>query len=292
VRDSGGGKEGTGGDRSGHPPSQIVFRPLMSLAPVSRAFGASNRRSLPSAGPRACLSGLMVVLAIGVAGCGGVKGNDNANLILGKQQFVAKCGSCHTLAHAGTKGTVGPNLDEAFRSSLSEGLERHSVRGVVEGQIQVPNPKGAMPKDLVTGSTASDVAAYVAQVADRPGQDAGLLASAVAAPGAGQPAVEKAGKLQIPANPSGQLAYATNKASATPGSVTIEMPNMSGVSHNIAVEPGSGGATASGATLGASQFTSKGTATVTVTLKPGTYTYFCQAPGHRAAGMFGTLTVK
>ena len=44
--------------------------------------------------------------------------------------------------------------------------------------------------------------------------------------------------------------------------------------------------------LGASSFITKGSTSVTVTLKPGTYTYFCQAPGHRAAGMFGKLTVK
>ena len=44
--------------------------------------------------------------------------------------------------------------------------------------------------------------------------------------------------------------------------------------------------------LGASSFTTKGTATVSVSLKPGTYTYFCQAPGHRQAGMLGTLIVK
>jgi uncharacterized cupredoxin-like copper-binding protein len=65
------------------------------------------------------------------------------------------------------------------------------------------------------------------------------------------------------------------------------MGNMSGVSHNIAIQQG-----ASGAVLGASSFITKGSTSVTVNLKPGAYTFFCQAPGHRAAGMLGTLTVK
>ena len=242
-------------------------------------------------GSRACAGLVLLALAVGTAGCS-VKGADNANLILGKQTFVAKCGSCHTLARADTKGTVGPNLDEAFRASIAEGLERGSVRGVVEAQIQLPNPEGVMPKDLVTGAKLKDVAAYISKVAAAPGKDSGLLATAVEAPGAGKPAVEKGGKLQIPASPSGQLAYVTSKATATPGTVTIEMPNVSGVSHNIAIESGAHGATPGGAKLGASQFTTKSTATVTVNLKPGAYTYFCEAPGHRAAGMYGTLTVK
>jgi len=250
-------------------------------------------RGLPT---RAVLLCAPVLAGLLVAGCGGVKGGDDVNLIAGKKAFVAKCGSCHTLARADTKGTVGPNLDEAFRASIEEGLvpgsARADIRGTVEEQIKIPNPTGAMPKDLVSGQLRRDVAAYVAASAAKPGKDTGLLASAVEAPGAGKPAVEKSGKLSIEASPSGQLAYVTNKASATAGSVTIEMPNMSGVSHNIAIETGEGGASAKGTKLGASAFTAKGKVSVSVTLKPGTYTYFCEAPGHRAAGMWGTLTVK
>ena len=60
----------------------------------------------------------------------------------------------------------------------------------------------------------------------------------------------------------------------------------------VAGETGEGGASAKGTKLGASSFVSKGTATLSVTLKPGKYTYFCEAPGHRQAGMYGTITVK
>jgi mono/diheme cytochrome c family protein len=259
----------------------------VSASTTAVPAGANPRRR----GLLGAAGALLLLLALCTAGCS-VKGGANANLITGKQAFVAKCGSCHTLARANTKGIVGPNLDEAFRASTGEGLERNTIRGVVEYQVQFPNREGVMPANLVKGSAVKDVAAYVAQAVDRPSPDTGLLASAVAAPGAGKPAVEKAGKLEIPASPSGQLAYATAKATATPGPVAITMPNMSGVSHNIAVESGAGGAKPAGAVLGASSFTSKGSVSVAVKLKPGTYTFFCQAPGHRAAGMFGTLTVK
>jgi plastocyanin len=262
---------------------------------ASHTQPTAHVRSRPArlrvAGAHAAAAAGMAALAVLASGCA-VKGADNASLIIGKQQFVAKCGSCHTLARAGTKGIVGPNLDDAFRASVDEGLGRASVRGVVEWQVKIPNPQGAMPKDLAHGTALRDIAAYVAASVARTGSDSGLLATAVEAPGSGKPAVEKAGKLEIAASPSGQLAYVASSAEAKPGPVTIAMPNLSGVSHNIALESGKGGASGSGAVLGASSFITKGSTAVTVTLKPGTYTYFCQAPGHRAAGMFGTLTVK
>src|SRR5690242_1441379 len=72
------------------------------------------------------------------AGCGQAVNAGHPDLIAGKQTFVSKCGSCHTLAHAGTKGTVGPNLDDAFRQALDNGFKRSTVRGVVEHQILYP----------------------------------------------------------------------------------------------------------------------------------------------------------
>ncbi len=161
------------------PALWIEFRRRCPLFRTSRSL--RNLGLLAGAG----------ALLFGASGCA-VKREDNANLIVGKQQFVAKCGSCHTLARAGTKGIVGPNLDEAFRQSLAEGLKRSTIEGVVSGQVLNPNREGVMPKGLAGGTTLSDIAAYVAQSADRPGQDTGLLASAVEAPGAGKPAVEQA----------------------------------------------------------------------------------------------------
>jgi plastocyanin len=241
-------------------------------------------RELGKSGTLLIASGLVL---LAVAGCGSIKHGEEANLVAGKQQFVAKCGACHTLARANTKGTVGPNLDEAFRHGVDEGLGRNTIRSIVQYQVEFPNPENVMPKGLADGTTLKNIAAYVAYAAARPGSDTGLLASAVAAPGSGKPAVEKNGQLELEANPAGQLAYTTNKATATAGALTILMKNVSGVMHNVAIQPGT-----TGPVLGHTEFQTKGTAKATVTVKPGTYTYFCQAPGHRAAGMYGTLTVK
>lgn len=202
----------------------------------------------------------------------------------GKQLFVAKCGACHTLSHAQTTGTIGPNLDAAFSQSLHDGLKRKDVRGVVQFQIEYPNPYGGMPAKLFKGQAAGDVAGYVAAVAGAPGQDSGALASAVAS--VAQKAVkEVAGVVEIDADPTGQLKFLASSATAKPGKVTLRSLNKSSTPHDIAIT--GGGANATGPVV-----QNGGVSTVSVSLKPGTYTFYCSVPGHREAGMQGTLTVK
>jgi mono/diheme cytochrome c family protein len=119
-------------------------------------------------------AGLAMLLALG--GCS-VK-HPTANIVSGKVLFQKSCGSCHTLSHAATSGTTGPNLDDAFRQDRADGYKSASIQGLVDYWIKFPNTQGVMPQGLLKGQQAQDVAAYVATVAARPGQDTGALASA------------------------------------------------------------------------------------------------------------------
>ncbi|HEV7807875.1 MAG TPA: plastocyanin/azurin family copper-binding protein [Solirubrobacteraceae bacterium] len=229
-------------------------------------------------------------LAAALGACGTDSVPQDADLIAGKKAFVKSCGSCHVLSRAGTKGNTGPSLDDAFRVSLSEGFGRDTVRGIVHSQILHParlqkSSKVYMPAKLVDGKLAQDVAAYVASVAALPGKDTGRLGSAVAAAGAGKPIAAKGGKLTIPADPNGQLAYVTKVATAPTGSLEIDSKNASGTPHNIALE--GPGVDEKGAVV-----QSGGVSKVTADLKPGSYSYYCSVPGHREGGMEGKLTVK
>lgn len=226
------------------------------------------------------LGSVAAVVALG--GCN-IK-HPTADVVTGKQLFVAKCGSCHTLSHAGSQGQVGPNLDDAFRQDRIDGVKGTSIEGLVSYWIQYPNTQGVMPAFLLKGQRAQDVAAYVGQVAAVPGQDTGALASAV--PSLNQkPAVEKNGVLEIDADPTGQLKYLASSAQATAGKVTLQMKNASSVQHDIAI-------TGNGVNAVGPIVANGGVSTVTENLKPGTYTFYCSVDGHRQAGMVGTLTVK
>jgi mono/diheme cytochrome c family protein len=123
----------------------------------------------------------LAAAALLAAGCGtGGLSKGRADTAHGKQLFTEKCGSCHTLADAGTQGKIGPNLDDAFSRPREEGFKASTVRNIVHDQIKyaIEHPAGfvegpggrqqpapGMPQNLVTGEDANDVAAYVASVA-------------------------------------------------------------------------------------------------------------------------------
>jgi plastocyanin len=185
------------------------------------------------------------------------------------------------------------------------GVMRHDFPGEGTGQ----NIVIAISTVLVVGTVASAILTAV----DEPkgGEAAGAEIKAggegastpeqggTAAPGTGANSGQQPGgqgqaappggtvkTLLISADPTGQLRFDKDALSAPAGTVRITMNNPSPVGHDVAIE---------GPGLPAKQgpVVQKGGASeVEATVKPGSYTFFCSVPGHREAGMQGTLTVK
>ncbi len=103
-------------------------------------------------------------------------------------------------------------------------------------------------------------------------------------PAAAPTAAAGASTVALSADPSGALAFDQNTETAKAGTVTLKMSNPAGLPHGIAIE-------GNGVNKVGPVVQKGGTSTVTATLKPGTYTYYCPVPGHKAGGMTGTLTV-
>jgi plastocyanin len=100
-----------------------------------------------------------------------------------------------------------------------------------------------------------------------------------------QPATGSGGTVSL--QPKGdQLLFDTNTLTAKAGKVTVDFTNDSAIAHNVTL------INSANKTLGETPTFDGGTKSFNVTLKAGTYTYYCSVPGHRAAGMQGTLTAK
>ena len=82
------------------------------------------------------------------------------------------------------------------------------------------------------------------------------------------------------------LEYSSDTATAKAGKVTLDFTNNQPLTHDVAIE------NSSGETIGQTELIAEGSDSTVVNLKPGTYHYYCTVPGHREAGMEGTLTVK
>ncbi len=131
-------------------------------------------------------------------------------------------------------------------------------------------------------TTSSEAAAAAATSSSTAGTPAATSTSNSAA----SPGSAAAEKVSLEADKEGQLKFDTTSLSAKAGKVAIAFTNSSPVGHNVTIE------SSGGQTVGATPTFQGGSKTLEVTLKAGTYKFFCSVPGHRQAGMEGTLTVK
>jgi plastocyanin len=91
--------------------------------------------------------------------------------------------------------------------------------------------------------------------------------------------------IKVAADPSGALKFEQSSLTGKPGKATFDFTNDSATPHDFVLEKG-------GNEVAKTDVISGKTVSTSATLDAGKYTYFCSVPGHRQAGMEGTLTVK
>jgi plastocyanin len=136
------------------------------------------------------------------------------------------------------------------------------------------------------GSSGSSSSSTPAPAASSTTSTASSAPATSTAASSGAPSAASS-SISVAADPSGALKFTKSTLTAKAGTVTISFTNSSPLAHNLTVQQGT-----SGTVIGATPTFMGGTKTVKLTLKAGTYTYYCSVPGHRAAGMQGTLTVQ
>jgi plastocyanin len=134
-------------------------------------------------------------------------------------------------------------------------------------------PAASTPASATTATTATPT------TESSPASTSTAASAPSAAPASGS------SNLSLEANPRGQLKYNTTSLTAKAGKVSIDFTNMAPEEHNMTIE------SSSHAIVGNTPTFKGGAKTLSLNLKPGTYKFFCSVPGHRMAGMEGTLTV-
>ena len=167
------------------------------------------------------------------------------------------------------------------------GLSRASFPGGKRGQgavigISVLLAAAAIGTAIGTASTEKPEKKKVVEAgAVKP---AAVAPKAAATGGTAAPPAAASAPLALAADPSGALKYDKKSLSAKAGRVTIAFTNASPIGHDVTIAKGP-------TKIGGTKVITNAKASVTVALKPGPYVFYCSVPGHRQAGMQGTLTV-
>jgi plastocyanin len=163
-----------------------------------------------------------------------------------------------------------------------EGFPATTGQARLAGAISVVLALGAISSAIITGALEEEEGEEAAA-----GEPEKAPAGEEQQAPAGEEQQPPAGgrELSLSADPGGDLRFDKKALESSAGRVTIAMKNPSSIPHNVSLE--GGGVDEHGKTV-----EKDGTSSVSAMVKAGRYVFYCSVPGHRQAGMEGTLTVK
>jgi hypothetical protein len=177
-----------------------------------------------------------------------------------------------------TDGNAGLHPHHAGRWAYRAIYRDPRERTAAAGAYRSPQPmKKLLPLFVVLALVSAALAACGDDSADSPDRTVTVTAD---------PDVQGSPQLRLEADPDGGPAYTAGAAVASQGNVAFVFDNPQSDPHDVVIENAEGG------TVGRTEVVSDGTSSVTVTMDPGKYTFFCSVSDHREDGMEGTLTVK
>ena len=166
-------------------------------------------------------------------------------------------------------------------------VRSHKLMGVAAAAILLPAALaaagcgGSSTSTATTGSTSATAAASPKTT----GSTAPATTTTAPEQTTGGSTATVAQTIRVDADPTGKLEFVQKTHTAKAGTIKFVLHNQSSLQHNLAIT-GNGAAFGPSATISGGQ-----TADLVATLKPGTYEFYCAVPGHKDAGMHGTLTV-
>ena len=257
---------------------------LRLLGMWSVRFQAADQASLRSRSKLSTFTLAVGLLAL--AGCGGSSSNTTSSA-----SAPANAVATPTTSSSATASTPAPS-PPASKPKAPRAPPRRSTP--TTSSTPAPSPPASTPKALsapprrstpATSSTpAPSPAASKPKALSAPPRRSTPATSLTPAPPSRPPSAGQ--QLSLAVNPEGQLKYNKTSLSAQAGTVSIAFTNRAPLGHNMTV------ASPSNAVVGATRTFQGGAMVLTLNLKPGTYKFYCSVPGHRMAGMEGTLTVK